>query len=210
MFQPSKLGTQKYWDDFYLKESSNFDNNQEDLGEVWFDDAGAESRVIRYLEDEGMHARSVLDLGTGNGHMLFALREADFEGQMLGIDYSQPSINFAQKINEHNQSNVAFKQFDILQDEWQESAYDIVIDKGTLDAMILSGIPNVAERYFENVKPMINKESGIFVLTSCNFTSEELSKLATAHGYKYTELEYPTFTFGGQKGSSVVTFIMTL
>lgn len=39
-----------------------------------------------------------LDLGTGNGSLLFGLRDAGWQGKMLGVDYSAKSVEFARQI----------------------------------------------------------------------------------------------------------------
>jgi len=51
-------------------------------------------------KDHGMPATTFLDVGTGNGHLLFALRDAGWEGYMLGVDYSAASIRLARQIGQ--------------------------------------------------------------------------------------------------------------
>lgn len=95
---PSELGTKSYWDAAYSTERQNFAANAEDEGTIWFSDAGAEERMLSFLEDLGdeghVHkegdegdkkAARFLDLGTGNGHLLFALREDEWNGEMVGL-----------------------------------------------------------------------------------------------------------------------------
>jgi SAM-dependent methyltransferase len=43
---------------------------------------------------------SFLDLGTGNGALLFGLRDAGWDGPMLGVDYSPQSVRFAKRIEQ--------------------------------------------------------------------------------------------------------------
>src|SRR4051794_10859335 len=99
---PSELGNRSYWDTAYTTELQNLAANSDDEGTIWFSDAGAEERILSFLEnlndegeldkgedDEADAASRFLDLGTGNGHLLFALREDDWFGQMVGVDYSK-------------------------------------------------------------------------------------------------------------------------
>ncbi|KZF22193.1 S-adenosyl-L-methionine-dependent methyltransferase [Xylona heveae TC161] len=99
---PSELGTRKYWDDAYVTELSNFENNPSDEGTIWFSDSGAEEKILEYLTEElclDTTSTSFLDLGTGNGHLLFMLREdGEFNGRMIGVDYSLPSVQLARTI----------------------------------------------------------------------------------------------------------------
>ncbi|KAI0816368.1 hypothetical protein GGR55DRAFT_232562 [Xylaria sp. FL0064] len=104
--EPSKLGTKEYWDALYTTEIANHAHDPADTGTAWFDDSDAEVKLLEFLEDpERAHelgldtaTTSFLDLGTGNGALLFALRDAGWEGPMLGVDYSAQSVRFARRI----------------------------------------------------------------------------------------------------------------
>jgi len=209
--EPSKLGTKAYWDEFYSREIRNFQENPQDTGECWFDDSGAEDRMVDYIaEEEGsvidLNAESrVLDLGTGNGHLLFSLRDAGVPGSFLGIDYSEPSVNFAHKVAvAHDISGVSFQHHDLLQDSPIQPPFDLILDKGTLDAIALSDDREAKSKYVEKVRSMI-KHTGKFMITSCNFTKKELTTLIDLP--LADEIVYPQFHFGGQTGSSVVTLV---
>lgn len=218
---PSKLGTKDYWDEFYELERKNFADNTNDTGESWFSDSDAENRVVQFLEDVAESGEwpitscldnvSFCDLGTGNGRLLFSIREAGFEGPMTGLDYSEPSVEFARAIAEHeNVNNVTFEQADFLGDKKWETCgrkWDVVLDKGTLDAIALSDASydgkTGVERYAE-VVPNFIKDDGFFLITSCNFTEEELTEILGSGPLKvWKRIEYPTFEFGGVKGSTV-------
>ena len=164
---PSELGTKAYWDAAYTTELKNYQSSSNDEGTIWFDDAGAESRMIKYLEslaaqgvlvlgeepgnsDRGFEEidsddpeyeeimeeihnpkpsrppTSFLDLGTGNGHLLFELRTEDWNGRMVGVDYSAKSVKLASEIFEHkfhdicdfrSYNDVEFYEWDILNGE---------------------------------------------------------------------------------------------
>ena len=207
--EPSKLGTKDYWQDFYKLEIKNFQENPEDTGECWFNDSGAERQVVDFIADNFVGPeKTILDLGTGNGRLLFSLRDADVEGEMLGIDYVESSVEFASKVAKAEGYDVKFQQADILADEpWTNETYEIVLDKGTLDAIALSGQEfdgvSAPVRYAQKVIPLV-KEGGVLIITSCNFTKQELANLIKL---PYKALEYPTFNFGGSTGSTVVTLI---
>lgn len=212
----SKLGTKQYWDDFYSLERKNFQANSEDTGECWFNDNDAEQRMIDFLQDNlGQYSiaedASMVDLGTGNGHLLFEMMENEFNGQMLGIDYSDESVKFANEIAKEKgcSNNVKFEQADIFNENWNPGQFDIVLDKGTLDAIALSGlktedgtqsIVNVYNKVIEKIL----KPQGVFLITSCNFTEEELTQIIETNNLKIWEtISYPTFEFGGVKGTTI-------
>ena len=225
---PSDLGQKSYWDSAYTTERHNFAANTTDEGTVWFSDAGAEERMLAFLEqlsDEGaLHkadegddeAARFLDLGTGNGHLLFALREDEWCGAMVGVDYSAQSVRLAEAIRDtkgEGYGDIALHEWDILTHApgaWLGDGFDVVLDKGTFDAICLSQDTDAAGRrvcegYRERVEPLV-KPGGRFLITSCNWTEEEL-RAWFEHGlFSFAgKVKYPSFTFGGKTGSSVVT-----
>ncbi|KAJ4361778.1 Protein-lysine N-methyltransferase efm4 [Neocucurbitaria cava] len=241
---PSELGQKSYWDAAYTTERSNFAANAADEGTIWFSDAGAEERMLLFLEDladEGeTHNKSetsFLDLGTGNGHLLFALREEGWMGSMVGVDYSAQSVQLASAIRDTKAKeeasddqtsdetssttahfdDIAFYEWDILTQPpdatWlvnSGSGFDVVLDKGTFDAICLSQDTDaqgrrICEAYREKVEPLV-KKGGRFLITSCNWTEEELRGWFGGGELVFEgKVKYPSFTFGGKTGSSVVT-----
>jgi len=114
--------------------------------------------MIRYLVEwieanHGEKAPYVLDLGTGNGHLLFSLLEAQEEDlpegtvdptKLCGIDYSTASIALARSIGTKRSNGCEKVVFDVvdLRDAQQVGqltskandglGWDIVCDKGTV------------------------------------------------------------------------------
>ncbi|PON25408.1 hypothetical protein TGAM01_v205702 [Trichoderma gamsii] len=174
---PSKLGTKEYWDSLYTTELTNHAANPSDTGTNWFDDSDAEARIVAFLEslaedDQDVLPESLsqqeasfLDLGCGNGSLLFALRDEGWEGAMLGVDYSAQSVALAKNIAESRREEeeeeslppVNFLEWDLLNGPLTLTAspsenassplshtpspsrlFDIILDKGTFDAISLS------------------------------------------------------------------------
>ncbi|KAI0191166.1 S-adenosyl-L-methionine-dependent methyltransferase [Xylaria flabelliformis] len=209
--EPSKLGTKEYWDALYTTEIANHAHDPTDTGTAWFDDSDAEAKLVEFLEDPEFRAQelgldesttSFLDLGTGNGALLFALRDAGWQGPMLGVDYSEQSVRFARRIEkarrrrqDDDDGNVHFARHDILHGSATAlldarfspsvaNGWDVVLDKGTFDAISLSaetldnadadgGPRRINEAYGARVLPLV-REGGLFLITSCNWTEAEL------------------------------------
>ena len=173
-------------------------------------------------------ASRFLDLGTGNGHMLLEMCDDDeggksWSGDMIGVDYSETSVQLARGIlaerQEHGSSSslsIQFEQWNLLSDDpgaWLKDGFEVVLDKGTFDAISLmhydAETEHPCETYRRRVTPLIKQGSFLFI-TSCNWTKDELVNwLATANSELafYDQAKYPTFTFGGSTGQSVVTVI---
>ncbi len=165
-----------------------------------------------------------LDLGTGNGELLFLLRErAGFRGWMVGVDYSAASVRLASRIADEKglkvQEEIGFRRWDILdgtelllEDEQGFGVgFDVVLDKGTFDAVCLneevdhSGT-RVCERYRDRVESLVRANGGRFLVTSCNWTEEELRRWFEGGELVFEgRIDYPRFSFGGQTGQSVTS-----
>lgn len=222
--KPSKLGTKQYWDDFYKMEKKNFSENPEDTGECWFNDSNAEDKMVEYIFEEIkplLKELKVCDLGTGNGHLLFQLYEEGLTGdELVGIDYSETSVEFAKQVAHDKDFDVKFYQSDLLveNDEFignHQQYFNLVLDKGTLDAIALNDAKyengqSGVETYPSHAAQLVQKD-GILLITSCNFTEAELTALITKNGdfQKFNRIDYPVFEFGGQTGSTIcsVAFI---
>ena len=187
---------------------------------------------------------SVLDIGAGNGSTLLLLRLAGrYRGPMLGVDYSAQSVSLARKLCNvyvapksesetetdaatSSPTGISFEVFDVIRDEpkatnwWPRitGGFDLVLDKGTFDAVCLSservrsptGLEvRLSELYPTKVAALV-KPGGFFLITSCNWTQNEVIRRFTTEGMQgilefYDTINYPTFHFGGQQGQGVVS-----
>ncbi|OAA44855.1 hypothetical protein NOR_03609 [Metarhizium rileyi] len=222
---PSELGTREYWDTLYARELRNHAADPSDEGTTWFDDANAECKMAQLLGDMASarqlarETASLLDLGCGNGSMLFALRAEQWKGRALGVDYSPQSVALARQVASsrgvHDARTVDFAEWDVMGGSYegvlsgaQEHGWDVVLDKGTFDAISLAG-PRSCELYPARVAPLVRK-GGLFLVTSCNWTEEELTSwfVGEDNGAGFVvagRAEYRTFSFGGVKGQTVST-----
>ncbi|TBU48861.1 S-adenosyl-L-methionine-dependent methyltransferase [Dichomitus squalens] len=229
--QPSKLGTKEHWDNVYSSELTNFEEIG-DEGEVWFGEDSVEKMVDWALENvrpEG--SPFILEVGAGNGNLLFALCEAGYDpNRILGVDYSPDAVKLAQaiahaKATSRDADKITFAVCDFLQDDVVPlqgmipevrsiASWDLVLDKGTFDAIVLAekdeGGRTPAEGYPARIGRVV-KPNGFFLITSCNFTEEELkAKFANAEtGLQcHSRVPWPTFSFGGHSGNvySTVAF----
>lgn len=96
---------------------------------------------------------------------------------LMGVDYSEKAVNLARMIlNDNNLSNVKLEVCDILNNTLSHD-FKVVHDKGTYDAISLNPEDPTLKRqkYIENIHRILLPK-GYLVLTSCNWTKEELLK----------------------------------
>ncbi|KAI9512078.1 S-adenosyl-L-methionine-dependent methyltransferase [Russula earlei] len=149
-FEPSRLGTKAHWDSVYRREVANFEETG-DEGEVWFGEDSVEKMVDWALENVPASSDPrVLEIGSGNGALLFALREAGYAAPRLsGIDYSPDAVKLARSVaraRRDGDEEIAFHVCDFLserppplpgQQRDAPGGWDLLLDKGTYDAISL-------------------------------------------------------------------------
>lgn len=221
---PSRLGTKQHWDNVYATELTNFEEIG-DEGEIWFGEDSVE-KMVDWAQDyiSKDPSPTILEVGAGNGALLFALLEAGYDGnRILGVDYSEDAVKLARAIGARRGEGcerIKFETCDFLQDlpapleDMAAPEWDLVLDKGTFDAIALAEKDaegrSPADGYPSRIGKVV-KRGGFFLITSCNFTEDELkAKYAAAEtGLQYhSRVPWPTFSFGGQSGNvySTVAF----
>lgn len=240
MYKKLRLTIYVYsWDNLYTSELSNHSANPSDIGTVWFDDSDAEAKIIDFLSESAsalglsQDDTSFLDLGCGNGSLLFTLREEAWNGRALGVDYSAQSVALAKQVAESKQAEaeddeethpVEFSEWDVLHGPYptvltaaQTTGWDVVLDKGTFDAISLSASTDAdgrrpCEGYRGRVLRLV-RPGGLFLVTSCNWTEAELKgwfegpqREGEDGAFEVVDrVEYRTFSFGGVKGQTIST-----
>ncbi|XP_026747939.1 EEF1A lysine methyltransferase 2 [Trichoplusia ni] len=206
---PSELGTQDYWQKAYTKEIENFVEHG-DPGDVWFGEDSAD-RVINWICNCGVDKdTAVIDLGCGNGYTLSELAREGLTN-LLGIDYCEEAITLAKKVSNTEFPHIKYKVFNITQDSVAElGKFGIIHDKGTYDAIGLNpdDPKKHREKYIDQVAEMLSEE-GLFIITSCNWTDEELIKHFSEKMKLKRVIPTPQFKFGGKVGSVVSSVVFT-
>lgn len=178
-----------------------------------------------------------MDLGTGNGSSLFTLFvDGGYSGRLVGIDYSKQSIELAQKINtrysrvfattQHKSPPISFEVFDVIADDpvkaswWSEGSqgFDLVLDKGTFDAISLSselvknhaGVEKRLCELYPGKTAALVKPGGFLVITTCNWTEDEIMNWFSGGDMQgifevFDKIKYKSFSFGGHQGQGVST-----
>ncbi|KAG5528065.1 hypothetical protein RHGRI_028862 [Rhododendron griersonianum] len=179
---------------------------------------------------------SVLDIGTGNGLLLQELAKQGLVifcirfNDLTGTDYSEGAVDLARSLADRDGfTNIKFLVDDVLETKL-ERKYQLVMDKGTLDAIGLHPDGPIKRiMYWDSVSRLV-LPGGILVITSCNSTKDELvlevdnfnqrsigtsqepgtvgdQEVGRDPPFRYLDhvRSYPTFMFGGSIGSRVAT-----
>ncbi|KAI9581330.1 EEF1A lysine methyltransferase 2 [Glossina fuscipes] len=205
----SELGTKSYWDRAYNREIKNYKCNG-DVGEIWFDE-DSQFRIIDWILKQYKAKRNshIIDLGCGNGMLLVELAR---EGcvNLLGIDYSPKAISLAEKIAHDQGLTIRYSVADLMDVQACSllGEFDIIHDKGTYDAVSLCPHNPKEKRllYMDTVCRLMGC-NGIFIITSCNWTEEELIKAFQNLFTKYCTIPTPSFKFGGTIGNVVTSIV---
>ncbi|KAJ1720289.1 Protein-lysine N-methyltransferase efm4 [Coemansia erecta] len=214
-FEASKLGSKDHWNNVYDREISNFKETG-DIGEVWFGEDTAAKMVTWVCSNIEDASSRILDVGCGNGHLLLELAEEGYTN-LVGTDYSAQAVELAKSISESRSAEITYFEQDFLdpQDVSRvagEEKFDVVLDKGTYDAICLkpkdadavSVDQNAIDMYPVSVVSSL-KDNGVFLITSCNWTEEELVSRFGTHLECTGRVKHRSFQFGGAVGQTVAT-----
>ncbi|KAB8254770.1 methyltransferase domain-containing protein [Aspergillus pseudonomiae] len=155
-------------------------------------------------------------------HSAYLTDDEDEEEEGAG---DGPEIRFEEWDILHSAEEVA-EQGKLDWFPYGEGGFDIVLDKGTFDAVSLSeevvegdADASVAGKkvqrrvceMYPGVARRLVKKGGFLVVTSCNWTEEELVMWFTREKEEgdrlevWGRVEYPRFRFGGKEGQGVCT-----
>lgn len=197
------------WDRIYQGEKANFEDIG-DEGEVWYTflhstmNLQTHRNLIRFGESSrdkmvqwalthappspasSLDSPSILEVGFGNGDLLFALASAGYPPTRLaGIDYSPHSVILALSIAESRGpefKNIMFAEADFLNDKERRTGmprvegmksgegWVVVMDKGTYDAIALSeSVDDEGKRVYKKYPGRIAEilQPGGYFLITC-------------------------------------------
>lgn len=133
--------------------------------------------------------------------------------RLTGVDYSVNAINLSKRIADDQDIDITYEVLDLLSaDEikrlFGDKKFDVVHDKGTYDAISLHPDDPTEKRlkYIQNLYD-ITSNDGHLILSSCNWTEDELCKSLVGKFEIYKTIPTPTFKFGGKVGSVVTQVV---
>lgn len=184
----SRFSKADYWEDRYKKTTKEFD---------WFGTWNSDTAVRIKPEVEPFlpsKVNSILNIGCGNSRLGEELYKDGYTG-IMNIDISQSAVDkMSQKFA--GNSALSFMQMDITNMTFADESFDVVMDKGTLDALY-TGLPAGVKLAVAHVFRML-APGGVFVSMSfgspvnrkdLNMTSGEEDVLGGWESFQTTVLQ---------------------
>ncbi|KAJ2836872.1 Protein-lysine N-methyltransferase efm4 [Coemansia erecta] len=211
-FEASRLGRKDHWDSVYDRELHNYETTG-DIGEIWFGSSAA-TKMVSWVVRTTQPSARILDVGCGNGHLLLDLASRGYTN-LTGTDYSAQAVRLAHEIALSDHHIITYAEQDFLDPEQVarvagSTGFDVVLDKGTYDAICLMPMEDGSvdqksiDVYPESVARSL-ADDGVFLITSCNWTEDELVRRFKDHLELFDRVKHTTFAFGGAVGQTVVT-----
>lgn len=138
------------------------------------------------------------------------------------MDYSAHAIKLAEEYAEaQGCTEITFFQCDILADDPKLPVGSLVVDKGTFDAISLGPDPEAGSkeansqkitrlcaRFKSTLNRILGSANGRFLITSCNWTRDELVVLFAPEYVPFDEIDHPVFVYGGRSGQTVTSLAL--
>ncbi|KAJ8094447.1 hypothetical protein PM082_010881 [Marasmius tenuissimus] len=121
-----QYGTKEYWNQRYAQESENasFD---------WFKSYGEISDIMRSLIPD--RSSRILMLGCGNSKLSEEMYDDGYRN-IVNVDYSGIVIEQMQTRHGQERPEMEWHEMDVRDLAFDAASFDVVIDKGTMDAMM--------------------------------------------------------------------------
>lgn len=167
---------------------------------------------------------TVLEIGSGNGTLLFSLIEEEnySSGLLCGIDYSEDAVNLARNIaKKRDIEHITFSTCDFLMqdpppiseeqsDTGRVDIWDLLLDKGTYDAIALGEKDELGRpptRSYPLRTARLIKPGGFFLIT-CEHQIDLFKSLLTIHAAcNFTEQELKT-TFATEETELIYQYVL--
>ncbi|XP_034475918.1 EEF1A lysine methyltransferase 2-like [Drosophila innubila] len=170
----------------------------------------AQLRIIFWLLNHEKTDRKsrVIDLGCGDGKFLIYLGHSKFKN-LTGVDYSTNAIQLARIIANDQSMSIKYHIEDLtLSKAPRIGTYNIVHDKGTYDTVSLypENPDEKLANYLATVAKLLRNKDSLFIITSCNFTEDELISSCENLFVKHCSIPLPKYKI--DKNEKVFTSIV--
>lgn len=153
--------SKKYWDSFFKKLERN------SLDSEFFEWYGDFSAIFPYFSDKISANSRILNIGCGNSLFSEELYDHGYKN-IKNIDFSEKTIKKMRKRSSKKRPEMSYETQDIFSMNYEKGSFDVVLDKGTLDAVF----PEESVENLHRVRGLFEKildilpENGVYLVIS--------------------------------------------
>ena len=149
----SQYGRPEYWEERYTRDPEPFD---------WYQRfSGVKDIICTYFTPES----KILNVGAGNSRMSEEMFEEGYVN-ITNVDISHIVTKAMQEKYKEKGPNFKYVQMDVRAMEFEDGAFDVVLDKGTIDAILCgeSSTSNSSKMISEIHRVLSN--NGVYIAVS--------------------------------------------
>jgi len=196
----SHFSSKTYWDDFFVKwkRSTTSEESFEWYG-TWSD--------VRLIVKARCQSCKVLNIGCGNSSLAEDMLHDGFT-EIVSVDFSEIAINEMKK-KTAGQPGLSFEVMDILdlKEAWTDT-FDVVMDKGTLDAMIHDDDKDaISSKLFSQLSKVL-KDGGLYICIS--LSQQHILEALLAAFTPLLGFSVSIYHFEPENGSALQPFIFII
>mmetsp|Transcript_24214 Transcript_24214/g.28183 ORF Transcript_24214/g.28183 Transcript_24214/m.28183 type:complete len:222 (+) Transcript_24214:47-712(+) len=157
----SQYGKAEYWDERYLRDPEPFD---------WYQRfSGFKDKIASHLATDA----KILNVGSGNSRMSEEMFEEGFQ-YIHNIDISSVVVKSMNEKYRDKGPNFKFLQMDARSMDYEDGAFDIVVDKGTLDSILCGeGSATSASKMLSEINRVLSPK-GVYICISYGIPDHRL------------------------------------
>jgi len=189
----------RYWEDYYSKTSAEEKYDWYGTWDSKVEAAGETLRLKDLLTPKLAKSSKILMFGCGNSDMSEKMYEDGYES-IVNIDISENVINFLKERLQERMPNMRWMAMNVSDLTFADSDFDIVLDKGTLDA--IEGSPKLLRAaVFEASRTL--RPGGLFLSITFNDADARIGRqLKEAANWQDCSTETFERTSSGTAGSN--------
>ena len=136
----------------------------------WLTERKASKIAIKLAEIK--NKSSILDVACGTGEMLKKIIKLNPDGKNIGIDLSPDMITKArEKLNKLNKKNFELAEGDVLNINFPDNTFDVLINSYMVDLMPTETFNKIANEFFRVLKP-----NGKIIIATFSFGTNKIHK----------------------------------
>jgi len=136
----------------------------------WVTESKTAKKVIDLAEIKG--GEKILEVACGTGVVFDQIVRRNSEGINIGIDISPDMLKKARRRLKNNPGNYELKEGDIMNLDFNDNTFDIVINNFMVDLMPVETFDKIAREFYRVLKP-----HGTIVISTFSFGKKKINSI---------------------------------